>query len=100
MSGRPRLAQVGIRTLNQHQREQVARFGGEVIPAPVFGGLRSHSRWALYLSIDLDGLINFAPGVSHHEPGGLTVELLTCWTESTRGWSELTSWSTTPIKTL
>ena len=34
----------------------------------------------LYISIDLDGLDPaFAPGVSHHEPGGLTSrEMIKC----------------------
>ena len=70
-----RLVQVGIRTLNAHQREQAERFGVEIVP------MRSFTPSAvpipegpLYISIDLDGLDPaFAPGVSHHEPGGLSV---------------------------
>jgi arginase len=70
-----RLVQVGIRTLNRHQREQAERFGVEIVPmrgfeparVPVLAG-------PLYVSIDLDGLDPaFAPGVSHHEPGGLSL---------------------------
>jgi arginase len=70
-----RLVQVGIRTMNRHCREQVARFGVEVIEmrhfavnaVPVLNG-------PLYISIDMDGIDPaFAPGVSHPEPGGLTV---------------------------
>ncbi len=70
-----RLVQVGIRTLNNHCREQAARFGVEIIPmadftadaVPVLDG-------PLYISIDLDGLDpSAAPGVAHPEPGGLTV---------------------------
>jgi agmatinase len=70
-----RLVQVGIRTLNAHQREQAARFGVEIVPmrgftpdmVPALSG-------PVYVSIDLDGLDPaFTPGVSHHEPGGLTV---------------------------
>ena len=73
-----RLVQVGIRTLNKHQREQAERFGVEIIPmrdfgtdkVPVLGG-------PLYVSVDLDGLDPaFAPGVSHQEPGGLTTRQL------------------------
>jgi arginase len=75
-----RLVQVGIRTLNTHQRAQVERFGVEVIeyrgglpelPIPFEG--------PVYLSLDLDVLDPaFAPGVSHHEPGGMTTrEVLT-----------------------
>jgi len=69
-----RLVQVGIRTINAHQRAQVARFGVEVIAmrdfqdgwAPDFDG-------PVYISFDLDGLDPaHAPGVSHREPGGLT----------------------------
>jgi len=77
-----RLVQIGIRTLTRHQREQADRFGAEIID------MRAWSRGArpdvssdetVYLSIDLDGLDPaFAPGVSHPEPGGLTVrEVLT-----------------------
>ena len=70
-----RLVQVGIRTLNRHCREQAERFGVEIVEmrhfapesVPLPGG-------PLYLSIDLDGFDPaFAPGVSHHEPGGLSV---------------------------
>ncbi len=70
-----RLVQVGIRTLNFHQREQAERFGVEIVSmrnftasaVPVMNG-------PTYISIDLDCLDPaFAPGVSHHEPGGLSV---------------------------
>jgi len=70
-----RLVQVGIRTLNAHQRVQAERFGVEIVPmrdftpdtVPVLTG-------PLYISFDIDGLDPaFAPGVSHPEPGGLSV---------------------------
>ncbi len=70
-----RLVQVGIRTLNAHCRQQAARFGVEIVPmadfmpdqVPVLEG-------PLYISIDIDGIDpSEAPGVSHPEPGGLTV---------------------------
>ena len=70
-----RLVQVGIRTMNDHQNAQADRFGVDVIDMrrwergvrPVVGG-------HVYLSIDLDGIDPaFAPGVSHREPGGLSV---------------------------
>jgi arginase family enzyme len=67
--------QVGIRTLNRHCREQAERFGVEVVEMRDFAADRVPvpSR-ALYISIDLDGFDpGFAPGVSHHEPGGLSV---------------------------
>ena len=73
-----RLVQVGIRTLNRHCREQAKRFGVEVVEmrrfvpeaVPIPGT-------PLYISIDLDALDpSVAPGVSHHEPGGLTAREL------------------------
>jgi agmatinase len=70
-----RLVQVGIRTLTPHQREQIARFGVDTIEMQHFaGGARPAARGPVYLSIDLDGIDPaFAPGVSHREPGGLSV---------------------------
>lgn len=69
-----RLIQVGIRTLNQHQREQAARFGVEIHEMKDWHpGLKLHFDTPVYVSIDLDGLDPaFAPGVSHREPGGLS----------------------------
>lgn len=68
-----RLVQVGIRTLNRHQREQADRFGVEIIDmAAWLAGTRPRTSGKVYLSIDLDGLDPaYAPGVSHQEPGGL-----------------------------
>lgn len=68
------LTQVGIRTLNQHQREQVERFGVHVIEMKEFNmDFISELQHPLYISLDMDGLDPaFAPGVSHHEPGGLS----------------------------
>lgn len=74
-----RLVQVGIRTMVPHQEEQARRFGVEVIDmrnlAPVWD-LSFHG--PVYISLDMDCLDPaFAPGVSHHEPGGMsTRELL------------------------
>ena len=70
-----RLVQVGIRTSNRHCREQAERFGVEVIEMRHFAPERVPiPDEPLYLSIDLDGFDPaFAPGVSHHEPGGLTI---------------------------
>ena len=69
-----RLVQVGIRTLNPHQRDQIARFGVETIEMKDFYDTSLPKFTApVYLSLDLDALDPaFAPGVSHHEPGGLT----------------------------
>lgn len=69
-----RLVQVGIRTLNPHQREQARRFGVEVVEMRDWRpGMDLRLSGPLYLSLDLDALDPaFAPGVSHHEPGGFT----------------------------
>ena len=69
-----RLIQVGLRTVNDHHRDQFRRFGVEVIEA---GRCRDHIRLDIatpvYVSMDIDGLDPaFAPGVSHREPGGLS----------------------------
>ena len=70
-----RLVQVGIRTINAHQREQARRFNVDVIDMKVWeGGRKPKAGWPTYISLDLDGLDPaFAPGVSHPEPGGLSV---------------------------
>ena len=70
-----RLVQVGIRTLNGHCREQAKRFGVEIVEMRNFAaGAVPIPRSPLYISIDMDALDPaFAPGVSHHEPGGLSV---------------------------
>lgn len=69
-----RLVQVGIRTMNGHQREQAERFGVEVIEMKDLGNDRVLKfDTPLYVSVDMDALDPaFAPGVSHREPGGLT----------------------------
>lgn len=76
-----RLVQVGIRTINGHQRAQARRYGVEVIEMrridEGLSGLRIAPDAPLYVSIDLDALDPaFAPGVSHREPGGLSVRQL------------------------
>jgi agmatinase len=69
-----RLVQVGIRTMNRHQKEQAAKFGAEVIEMKDWNDdLRLDFASPLYISFDVDALDPaFAPGVSHREPGGLT----------------------------
>jgi arginase len=70
-----RLVQVGIRTLNRHQREQAQRFGVEVVEMrglPAYEKLKAAG--AVYITFDMDVLDPaFAPGVSHREPGGMSV---------------------------
>lgn len=82
-----RLVQVGIRTMNPHQRAQADRFGVEVV---TMGDWDAAEIFAfdtpVYLSIDLDVLDPaFAPGVSHREPGGLSVRELLRAIQRTRG---------------
>jgi agmatinase len=69
-----RLVQVGIRTATTHQREQMKRFGLEVVEMRDWKhGLAFEFNTPVYISFDLDALDPaFAPGVSHREPGGLS----------------------------
>ncbi|MFT6795195.1 MAG: arginase [Maribacter sp.] len=69
-----RLVQVGIRTLNPHQTAQAKKYKVEIqemrhldtMSLPEFKN-------PLYISLDMDGFDPaYAPGVSHHEPGGLS----------------------------
>lgn len=76
-----RLIQVGIRTLTGHQYAQAKKFGVEIISMSnleKFFDLEISG--PVYVSIDLDVLDPaFVPGVSHYEPGGMTVrELIRC----------------------
>jgi agmatinase len=68
-----RLVQVGVRTLTAHQRAQAGRFGVEIVEMRDWRrDLEFDLEGPVYVSLDLDGLDPaFAPGVSHHEPGGL-----------------------------
>ncbi|HSS03329.1 MAG TPA: agmatinase family protein [Kofleriaceae bacterium] len=67
-----RLIQVGLRTINDHHREQFSRFGVEVIEMARWSEAhRLELATPVYVSLDLDGLDPAcAPGVSHREPGG------------------------------
>jgi arginase len=70
-----RLVQVGIRTINRHQREQAHRFGVDVVEMralPKYDRLKAAG--PVYISFDMDVLDPAcAPGVSHREPGGMSV---------------------------
>lgn len=71
-----RLVQVGIRTLNQGQREQIERFGVETHEMRTLdiNSIGRDFEGPVYISCDIDALDPaYAPGVSHHEPGGLSV---------------------------
>jgi agmatinase len=73
-----RLVQVGIRTMTGHQREQIERYGVEVVEMKDWRDdwpprKRLDFDTPVYISFDIDGLDPaFAPGVSHREPGGLS----------------------------
>ncbi len=69
-----RLIQVGIRTMNSHQREQAKKFGVEVIEMRKLPALdRMKVDGPVYISFDMDALDPaFAPGISHREPGGMS----------------------------
>jgi arginase len=70
-----RLVQVGIRTINRHQREQAHRFGVEVVEMrglPAYEKLKAAG--PVYVTFDMDVIDpGCAPGVSHREPGGISV---------------------------
>jgi len=70
-----RLIQIGIRTMNAHQREQAVRFGVEVVEMRQLPSLdKLRLTGPVYVSFDIDVLDPaFAPGISHREPGGMSV---------------------------
>jgi len=70
-----RLVQTGIRAMTGHQRDQARRFGVEQIEMKDWSeDLIISFDGPLYISFDMDALDPAsAPGVSHREPGGLTV---------------------------
>lgn len=70
-----RLVQVGIRTINRHQREQAKKFGVEVIEMPALPAYdKLKAAGPVYITFDMDVLDPaFAPGISHREPGGMSV---------------------------
>jgi agmatinase len=73
-----RLVSVGIRTASGHQREQRDKFGIRWLE------MKDRRKWPelvfdtpVYITVDLDVLDPAcAPGVSHHEPGGMTTREL------------------------
>jgi arginase len=70
-----KLVQVGIRTVNGHQRAQAKKFGVEAVEMrslPAYDRLKVQG--PVYISFDMDVIDPaFAPGVSHREPGGMSV---------------------------
>lgn len=69
------LVQLGIRTATRHQIEQGERWNVTMLsPRELARFDATALTGSIYFSLDLDGLDpSVAPGVSHHEPGGLTV---------------------------
>ena len=70
-----RLVQVGIRTANRPQREVAEQHGVEQLTMANWkSGSAFFFERPVWISLDLDALDPaFAPGVSHPEPGGLSV---------------------------
>jgi arginase len=70
-----RLVQVGIRTMVGHQRDQAEKFGVDVVEMRALGAFdRLKAAGPVYVTFDMDVLDpGFAPGVSHREPGGMSV---------------------------
>lgn len=68
------LVQVGIRTQTPHLRAQAENFGVQVIEMREWDpAVEIELGEYVYLSLDMDVLDPaYAPGVSHHEPGGMT----------------------------
>jgi len=82
-----RLVQVGIRSFDAHQDAQIQHFGVESIRMSDFEVERVPDLdGPLYISLDLDALDPaFAPGVSHPEPGGLSVREILAVLRKVRG---------------
>lgn len=69
-----KLTQVGIRVVPEKHAEQQKRFKIDVITMRDWvSGKRTKLEGPLYISLDLDVFDpGYAPGVSHHEPGGMS----------------------------
>jgi arginase len=72
------LTQVGVRTQTTHLKAQAKKFGVTVIDMINFNfDFIKNLQAPLYVSLDIDVLDPaFAPGISHHEPGGLSTREL------------------------
>ncbi|MGB9893356.1 MAG: agmatinase [Candidatus Saccharicenans sp.] len=68
------MVQVGIRSMTPEQKTLAKKYRVKMIEAREFPSeLKLEFKNPLYISLDLDVFDPaFAPGVSHHEPGGLT----------------------------
>ncbi|MGC4034809.1 MAG: agmatinase [Chitinophagaceae bacterium] len=72
------LTQVGIRTLTTHQREQASKYNVRIVEMKDLNySFLNTLQSPLYISLDIDVLDPaFAPGISHHEPGGMSTREL------------------------
>lgn len=68
------LVQVGVRGMNDEQRRQVEKFGVTCIEMKDYRSKNPiEIEGPVYISLDMDVLDPaYAPGVSHHEPGGMS----------------------------
>jgi arginase len=68
------LIQVGLRAETREQRERAKKYRVKMFPMRELGEIpRLEFTRPLYISFDMDALDPaYAPGVSHHEPGGLS----------------------------
>jgi arginase family enzyme len=63
--------------MTEHQRQQVDRFGVEVHELRSWDERLPKLSGPVYVSVDIDVLDPaFAPGISHHEPGGMSTRQL------------------------
>ena len=82
-----RLIQIGVRTANAHQRDQIERFGVECYEMKALPDrLPIEASETVYISFDMDALDpSIAPGVSHLEPGGLSMRQALGFLQQIRG---------------
>lgn len=82
-----RLIQVGVRAATGELREQAHRFGIRTIGMDDWSeDLVLEIDGPVYVSVDMDVLDPaFAPGVSHHEPGGCSTRMLLHTIQALRG---------------
>jgi arginase family enzyme len=73
--------------MNRHQREQAQKFEVEVVEMrslPAYDRLKAEG--PVYITFDMDVLDPaFAPGISHREPGGMSVREAIAHLHSIRG---------------
>lgn len=81
------LTQLGVRTMTQHQKEQGDRFDVKIYDMQSIDmHIDLSFEGPLYITFDMDVLDPaFAPGVSHHEPGGLSTREALRFIKSIKG---------------